>query len=154
MICAVGVAMGTRCNAGAKHVRHGGQDSVDSTFFMKMMVNSVHIWSVDLVHVEEDAREGSLFKSQYKRIGANHATSLEVFFAPKSNTKRRGATCTRVFIALLRTWNQKKGQMLGGASCTGVCPIHKTVWYCSTKFVRCGRKAAGFSFFWRNGPWV
>ncbi len=27
-----------------------------------MIVNSVHIWSVDLVHVEEDARGSSLFK--------------------------------------------------------------------------------------------
>ncbi len=53
---------------GAKHVRHHGQDSVDSTFFMKTMVNSVHIWSVDLVHVEDDVQGSSLFKSQCKRI--------------------------------------------------------------------------------------
>ena len=50
---------------------------------MKRMVNSVNIWSVDLVHVEDDAPGRSLFKSQYKRmlcLSANHATSLEVFF--------------------------------------------------------------------------
>ncbi len=58
---------------------------------MKRMVNSVNIWSVDLGHVEDDVPGSSLFKSQYERmlclsgqklvdlIGANHATSLEVF---------------------------------------------------------------------------
>ncbi len=51
-------------------------------FFKKTMVNSVHIWSVDLVCVEEDAPGSSLFKSQYKImlcLSANHATSLGVF---------------------------------------------------------------------------
>ncbi len=57
---------------------------------MKMMVNSVYIWSVDLVHVEEDARGSSLFKSQYGIIGANHTTSLEVFFV---RNQQRSATC-------------------------------------------------------------
>ncbi len=55
MICTVGVATGTHCNAGAKHTRHRRQDSVDSSFFMKTTVNSVNIWSLDLVHVEDDA---------------------------------------------------------------------------------------------------
>ncbi len=41
---------------------------MDSTFFMKMMVKSVHIWSVDLVRVEDDAPGSSLFESQYKRM--------------------------------------------------------------------------------------
>ncbi len=49
-------------------LRHHGQDSVGSTFVMKTTVNSVHIWSVDLVHVEDDAPGSSLFKSQYKRM--------------------------------------------------------------------------------------
>ncbi len=52
----------------AKHIRHCGQDSVDSTFSMKTMVNSVHIWSVDLVQVKGDSKGSSLFKSQYKRM--------------------------------------------------------------------------------------
>ncbi len=52
----------------AKHNRHPGQDSVDSTFSMKMLVNCAHIWSVDLVHVEEHVGGRSLFKSQYKRM--------------------------------------------------------------------------------------
>ncbi len=29
---------------GAKHIRHHGQYSVDSTFAVKMLVNCVHIW--------------------------------------------------------------------------------------------------------------
>ena len=60
VICAIGVATGTGCNAnGVKHIRHHVQDSVDNTFIMKMMVNSVHIWPVDLVYVESDTRGSS-----------------------------------------------------------------------------------------------
>ncbi len=36
-------------------------------FFKKTMVNSVHIWSVDLVHVEDDTPGSSLFKSHFGR---------------------------------------------------------------------------------------
>ncbi len=42
-----------------------------------------------LVHVEDDTRGSSLFKSknvvfEWVIIGANHATSLEVFFLPRA----------------------------------------------------------------------
>ncbi len=57
VICTVA----THCNS-AKHMRHPGQDSVDSTFSMKMLVNCAHIWSVDLVQFQDDAAGAILFK--------------------------------------------------------------------------------------------
>ncbi len=42
--------------------RHHGQDSVDRTFSMKMLVNCVHIWSVDVVQFQDDAAGAILFK--------------------------------------------------------------------------------------------
>ncbi len=44
------------------HLRHRGQDSVDSTFSMKMLVNCAYIWLVDLVQFQDDAAGAILFK--------------------------------------------------------------------------------------------
>ncbi len=57
VICAVA----TRCN-GTKHIRHGGQDSVDSTFSMKIGLNFIHIWSKDFGLVWHCAAGRILFK--------------------------------------------------------------------------------------------
>ncbi len=45
-----------------KHITHRGQDSVDNSFSMKMLVNCAHIWSVNLVQFQNDAAGAILFK--------------------------------------------------------------------------------------------
>ncbi len=46
----------------AKHIRYRGQDSVDTTFSIKMLVNCAHIWPVDLVQFQDDVAGAILFK--------------------------------------------------------------------------------------------
>ncbi len=71
------------------------QKHVCSTFSMKMVLNCVHIWSIDLFLVKDKAPVRNLIKSLFKEcsnlcsifhlsgnVDANHARPMGLFFHP------------------------------------------------------------------------